>query len=180
MGFVPNFVLGSMRRKADGAAVRRQSPWGDLRPDEMSSRIDAACHARQGQGAVSRAAPVLFMRFGSVAASELAGLLPEGRRSLGACSVADAGALPFMATVLVHAEGFDDLDDVVTAMMGLRQERPDLTVVLASSAVRGDDLSLERSSICDATLRLPARAASLARVLDAAAENAQIRRQAHH
>jgi hypothetical protein len=56
---------------------------------------------------------------------------------------------------VVNHDAFEDTETAVDAYLSFRQQFPDKVVILVSNNVTGDDLGLERSAICDATLRLP-------------------------
>jgi hypothetical protein len=73
--------------------------------------------------------------------------------------------------LVVNMDAFSSIDAGVDALLQFRDMRPDVTVVVASSAVAGDDLETSRRVICDATLRLPVSSDRLEKGLSAAVEN---------
>lgn len=63
--------------------------------------------------------------------------------------------------LFIEIEGFGGISAVLDKLRILRLERPDLPVVMASTRMRAHDLSVERLSICDVSLALPADAADV-------------------
>ena len=149
-------------------------PWGSGLRDECVERVDAGFSARLRGAQASRTLPVILKGFSSGDSLQIADLLPEGHRFAGNVPDQDRtfSTIPADALVVINADVSADLDDVVSTLMKLRRDRPDLVIILATSTVRGDDLSLERSAICHATLKLPTRSGNVHRVLSAAMENA--------
>lgn len=83
-----------------------------------------------------------------------------------------SGMSGIFSHILLNFDDFPDVETGVSALLSFRSEMPDVVVVLLSRQVAGDDLSLERATICDATLRLPVtRQRLLAGILTAAENN---------
>ena len=55
----------------------------------------------------------------------------------------------------VDADSMGDIEDTIDFCLRLRNGAPAVQLILVSSAVRGHDLTAERSAICDATLKPP-------------------------
>lgn len=66
------------------------------------------------------------------------------------------------ACVVVDCDSLGDLRIVVDRLVTLREERPNLPVILMTRHVRRDDFDLERLPLCDATLRYPTEADTFA------------------
>lgn len=64
-----------------------------------------------------------------------------------------------------------DPDDIVSFGFELRRRVPLLPVIFMLEDIQRDDLSCERSAICDATLKMPIRKATLLLGVDAAVYN---------
>jgi hypothetical protein len=142
--------------------------------DECVARLDGALTKKLKDARTEGPSSVVLIGFDSQDAAEISDLLPQRYRiaTNPACPLKSGMAIPSGAVVLVNAEHFDDLGDAVDALMTLRKTRPDLVVILASRSLNGDDLSLERSVACHASLRLPTRCGNVERVMRAATENA--------
>lgn len=67
--------------------------------------------------------------------------------------------------VIISFDAFGDVAEGVDALMAFRRIAPDVSVVMCSEHVGGDDFGSERARICDATLKLPTSAARMADVL---------------
>lgn len=78
--------------------------------------------------------------------------------------------------LFINLDAFDDIEDGIGQLMALRAEIRDLTVVLCSANIRGDDLGSERSALCDVTLKLPMTDSRLRAGLRAARENREGKR----
>lgn len=57
--------------------------------------------------------------------------------------------------IVVDVDSQGDLAAAVDAVVTLREQRPNLPVILVSAQVKRDDFELERLPLCDVTLRLP-------------------------
>lgn len=57
--------------------------------------------------------------------------------------------------LIVDVDSFKDLQDAVDTLVTLRQQRPNLPVILISAQVKRHDFSVERLPMCDVTLRIP-------------------------
>ncbi|MDE3120958.1 MAG: hypothetical protein KGK00_04225 [Paracoccaceae bacterium] len=83
--------------------------------------------------------------------------------------------LEFLATRMDFAifdlSRMTDPDDIVSFGFELRRRVPRLPVIFMLEDIQRDDLSCERSAICDATLKLPLRKATLLLGIDAAIYN---------
>ncbi|WP_121629433.1 response regulator [Tropicibacter alexandrii] len=73
--------------------------------------------------------------------------------------------------VIVDMGISSDISEVIDTLISFRNQFPSMPVLLLSSDVGADDLSSERSSICDATLRKPIFKKQLALGVLAALEN---------
>jgi hypothetical protein len=73
--------------------------------------------------------------------------------------------------VIVNLDGFNSMDDAVDALLDFRKRAPDVVVIAGSSQVAGDDFGMERSAICDVTLRIPATERRLRKSLLTGCEN---------
>lgn len=76
--------------------------------------------------------------------------------------------------ILVNIDAFDDLETGIDVLSAFRK-RFSHVVVLCSAHVADDDLGSERSTICDATLRLPVSPKRLRQGLSAASVNSNER-----
>ena len=76
--------------------------------------------------------------------------------------------------LIVDIDTFDDLVRAIDVLVQLREQRPNLMVILLSEQVRRDDFSLERLPLCDVTLRYPLEPADLAFALEEAAVNNRV------
>lgn len=77
----------------------------------------------------------------------------------------------FFDVVIFNHEAFEDTEAAVDEYILFRRKFPDISVIIVSRDVRNDDLSSERSAICDATLRYPFTPERLSGALKAATEN---------
>ena len=73
--------------------------------------------------------------------------------------------------VIVNFDAFPDMDEAIDAMLQLRADTPELSVVAVSEMVNGDDFGNERAPICDVTLKLPVSKTRLAQGLVMAQQN---------
>lgn len=80
--------------------------------------------------------------------------------------------------LVVNLDGFSDVSDGVDALMSYRMNCPNVTVILLSRLVSGDDFSAERRAICDATLRAPISSDRLRSGILSAMDNIEDRREA--
>lgn len=174
LGIVRRFLHAS-HSPGDGplrsAAPR---PWHSGLRDDCVARADGALSQRLQDARTSTSSPVVLIGFELQDAREISDLLP-GRHSIKISSASQQNswtAIPPRAFVLFNADHYDDLGVAVDVLMKLRKQRQDLVVILATTSVRGDDLSLERGAICHATLKLPTRFGNVERVIRSAAENA--------
>lgn len=93
-----------------------------------------------------------------------------------ASNVSQLGAISNMTRsfthLIVNIDSFPDLESAIVSLMEFRQKTGEMAVVIVSSQVQDDDLSQERRSICDATLRLPVTEQRLRRgLLEASVNN---------
>lgn len=63
--------------------------------------------------------------------------------------------------LIIEIEGFGGVTAVISKLMMLREEHPDLPIILASTRMAAHDFTAERLPICDASLALPCTAADL-------------------
>jgi hypothetical protein len=63
--------------------------------------------------------------------------------------------------LIIEIEGFGGISAVIGKLMMLRQEHPNLPVLIASTRMPAHDFTLERLPICDASLALPCSASDL-------------------
>jgi DNA-binding response OmpR family regulator len=89
-------------------------------------------------------------------------------RVLFAAAYAESAARQILLLDIEPHNGISGLYDRLTR---LRQEKPEVVVILASAMTRTDDLDTTRLAICDATVRLPVSAARFHNALDAAMMN---------
>ncbi|MCC6002269.1 MAG: hypothetical protein JJU19_15625 [Pararhodobacter sp.] len=75
--------------------------------------------------------------------------------------------------LFVNLDAFEDIEDGIDQLMALRTAVRNMTVILCSAHIRGDDLGSERSALCDVTLKLPVAETRLRAGLRAARENRQ-------
>lgn len=73
--------------------------------------------------------------------------------------------------ILVDLDSFADTEDAVDALLAFRAQSGSTPLLLCSAAVKGDDLTAERSAICDATVRSTFTRERLKSALLAAIEN---------
>lgn len=73
--------------------------------------------------------------------------------------------------MLLDADQIGDADDVTDFCLRLRAAHPSLPVVLVSENVKAHDFSVERSPICDTTLRKPVSRAAFLLGVDSAIRN---------
>jgi hypothetical protein len=112
----------------------------------------------QAQGAVGRIA------------SDLEDALNQIRANRWTCAVFEVDSL-------------GDLKDVVDAIVELRDQRPNLPVILVSRHVQRDDFDHFRLPLCDVTLRFPVDAANFSFAVDEALVNNRVwiaRRRMRH
>lgn len=97
-----------------------------------------------------------------------------------ASNVSQLGAISDMTGsfthLIVNIDAFPDLETAIVSLMEFRTRTCEMAVVIVSSHVQDDDLSQERRSICDATLRLPVTEQRLRRgLIEASANNKEFR-----
>jgi DNA-binding NtrC family response regulator len=73
--------------------------------------------------------------------------------------------------ILVDFDSFADTEDGVDALLAFRSKSQRVPVILCSAGFKGDDLSTERSAICEASLRFPTTRERLRVAMLAAIEN---------
>jgi hypothetical protein len=78
--------------------------------------------------------------------------------------------------VMINHDAFDDSDLAVDEYLAFRERFADKIVLLVSRDVAQDDLSTERTAICDATLRFPLSPERLLVGLRAARSNRKAKR----
>jgi hypothetical protein len=66
-----------------------------------------------------------------------------------------AGLRGLFTHAVLNFDAYEDVSAGVDALRGFRSNCREIVLVALSSEVRADDVSAERSTICDATLRLP-------------------------
>lgn len=77
----------------------------------------------------------------------------------------------YLDYLVIDSDFFDVIDDVIDACRQVRDEAPELPIILISSDVQGDDFSSDRLWICDATLRKPFAEGRLKEAAASALEN---------
>lgn len=78
---------------------------------------------------------------------------------------------PHLDFMLVDGDYMDDTEDTVDFCMQVRRATPALPLILLSSEVRGHDLTCERMTACDVTLKNPVQSAALTQGVQAAYQN---------
>lgn len=73
--------------------------------------------------------------------------------------------------LMVDLDGYDDSDEAIDDLLAFRAESPETVVILLSSDVGRDDLSLERIAVADATIRKPISRSRLLNGIEAARDN---------
>ena len=63
--------------------------------------------------------------------------------------------------LIIEIEGFGGITSVIAKLLMLREEHPDLPIILASTRMAAHDFSTERLPICDSSMALPCTAADL-------------------
>lgn len=84
---------------------------------------------------------------------------------------------------VIDADSLGDLAHVVGAVVSLRDQRPNLPVILVTAGVRRDNYELERLPLCDVTLRHPVDPETFAFAVQEAQVNNRVwiaRRRALH
>ena len=61
--------------------------------------------------------------------------------------------------LIIEIEGFGGITAVIGKLLMLREEHPDLPIILASTRMAAHDFTTERLPICDSSLALPCEAA---------------------
>lgn len=59
-----------------------------------------------------------------------------------------------VVALVINVDAFD-LVEVVDTLLAFRRESPEVSVIIVSAAIRGDEFQGERKAICDVSLRLP-------------------------
>lgn len=72
------------------------------------------------------------------------------------------------SALIVHADGFGDLEDVVDMLLAFRHAVPTLPLILISASFSRDTLGAERLALCDVSLRNPVGLGLMKSVLDQA------------
>jgi hypothetical protein len=57
--------------------------------------------------------------------------------------------------LIIEVEGFGGVTAVIAKLLMLREEHPDLPIILASTRMAAHDFTAERLQICDSSLALP-------------------------
>lgn len=166
---------GAAHQSADEAVKPSASTltWpGTVRPRRWISEVGLtaleraalACEpAQKGTAAKEQAqtaVPILLIMGRRKSAAEVDRLISaSGHPVLRERSIGKAAqqALGFrLKCMVVHVDSCGSPVQVIDDLVSLREERPNLTVVVVSKGVKRDDFSLERLAMCDVTLRLPA------------------------
>ncbi|MEY3959469.1 MAG: hypothetical protein ACKO56_02040 [Paracoccaceae bacterium] len=63
--------------------------------------------------------------------------------------------------LIIEIEGFGGITAVIGKLLMLREEHPDLPIILASTRMAAHDFTTERLPICDSSLALPCTAGDL-------------------
>ncbi len=145
---------------------RREDAGSDLlwsRFDQRSARASAAGWRVVAVGFDARGLSALQGTLGLVGAAPAAAL-PEAASIAGAVA-----ACPTLSHVVVNLDAFADLDSAVDSLLEFRRHHADVSVILVSADVSGDDFGTERRAIGDVTLRAPVTAARLRDALVSAA-----------
>ncbi len=119
-----------------------------------------------GESALT-AGPVLVLAADSVPLTFQIEHLRKQGRDVAVCS--DMGQfqnllgmpIEHWSLLIIEIEGFGGITAVISKLMMLREEHPDLPIILASTRMSAHDFSAERLPICDASLALPCTAADL-------------------
>lgn len=145
-------------------------------PQALADRLWHKFAARSEAGDLS-AARVLLMGFEGKALREARSMV----RAVGVASCAscqDVEQLQDVAEMhgafshlVVNFDAFETSHEAVEALFAFRLKQRQVVVVLVSASVTADDLTAERKSICDATLRAPLSHQRTKRVLVAASMN---------
>jgi hypothetical protein len=72
------------------------------------------------------------------------------------------------SALIVHLDGFGDLEDLVDMLLAFRRAVPTLPLILISASFGRDTLGAERLAICDVSLRDPVGLGRMKSVLDQA------------
>lgn len=72
------------------------------------------------------------------------------------------------AALVVQADGFGDIEDLVDMLLAFRCAHPSVPVILISSTFGRDTLGTERLALCDVSLRHPVSLGRIGAVLDQA------------
>jgi hypothetical protein len=73
--------------------------------------------------------------------------------------------------LIIEIEGFGGITAVIAKLLMLREEHPDLPIILASTRMAAHDFTTERLPICDSSMALPCTAADLHVAVENAVSN---------
>lgn len=129
-------------------------------PDDVEERLWREMETRMEE-VVLEEEPVYLIGFGPAELKQMRRLME--RLGMGpAISFGDIFRLTEIAemvhnsaSVIINIDAFDDVDGAVTTLMSFRKLNGQISVLLVSENVLGDDFSSEREAICDTTLRSP-------------------------
>jgi len=143
---------------------------------DMKSKIWKMLNERMAENSLSKV-PVLLIGFSPREESRICDMLEQ----LKFLEYVTISKMPRMCEMpmfcgnefysLVNAELFNDTENLVEALIILREIHKNMIIVLISAFVNQDDLSNERTFICDATLRAPVTIERLKAGLLSAREN---------
>lgn len=88
-----------------------------------------------------------------------------------------AGNPALWSALIVHADGFGDLEDLVDMLLAFRRAVPALPLILISAGFGRDNLGSERLALCDVSLRDPVGLGRMKSVLDQAIQHNRIWQQ---
>lgn len=145
---------------SESLATKLSLKWDD---EDSPLKLDGAKLVLLGFNAANQARITKMLR--AAGAAETSGF------DIDALAQASFGAPGAAPSLIVNLEGFDTLENAVSALMVFRKAHPEVVIVLVSTAVAADDLSPERRMICDATLAAPLSFQRLVEGLLAAARN---------
>lgn len=145
-------------------------------PQALEDRLWQKFAARSEAADLS-AARVLLMGFEGKPLRDARSMVrAAGVTSCASCQ--DVGQLQDVAEMhgafshlVVNFDAFETSNEAVEALFAFRLKQRQVVVVLVSASVSVDDLTAERKSICDATLRAPVSSGRLYRGLVAASCN---------
>jgi len=144
-----SFVVG-----VEGPSIKQHAFPTDVEAlwSEMSRKFDAqTCHYK-------RAALVGFDHGGAARLREICTQLNVAQCTEFASvqMLCNPSLIQAHDVIILNVDAFESLVQAVDILRQFRVSAPEVSIILISSAVRGDDFGSERRPICDASLRAPA------------------------